>query len=249
MEPRNVNESGGMVIMEKGLVSAIISLYDCDRFIESFLYRLSKQTIVNDVEFIFIINDDKSGDINSHVEKFGFRKQVINVPLENIYASWNRAIKVANGEFLCNLNCDDYHFYYSLEMCRKLLEENPEGSLCRGRCDHTNEKIKDFDSMNHEIDLDEVHAEQKNDRHCGPCPMWRSEVHNEVGLFNEKYKCAGDHDMWLRMLIGGFTAIETGYPSCVYYNREDTLSNRRGMDSAGEVGEILNRLKKHKEFF
>ena len=34
-------------------------------------------------------------------------------------------------------------------------------------------------------------------------PMWRKSLHKENGLFNPKYKSAGDWDMWLRSALNG----------------------------------------------
>jgi len=34
---------------------------------------------------------------------------------------------------------------------------------------------------------------------CGPHPMWRRRLHDELGLFDESLVVAGDYEFWLRV--------------------------------------------------
>lgn len=229
-------------------VSILISLYNSDHFIKNFLYRLNKQTFINDVEPIFIINDGKNNLTIKEVESFENKnKKTIYTKLECLYRSWNRALEVSSGEYVCNMNCDDYHYYNAIEIMVKCLDDNLDFGLCRGRCEHTDKEIFDFNSMNMNIDNKYVLCE-KNNRDCGPFPMWRKEIHDKIGNFCERYAAVGDHEMWLRMLKNGFRFLTINSPTCVYYNRPDTLSNRV-FNSRKEIIDVLKEYEGYESFF
>lgn len=223
-------------------ISILVSLYEPETFIDGFLDRLSNQTIIDQCETIFIYNykNNPNKITLEKINKFPYEKKLEVVPLENLYRSWNRGVAISTGNYLTNMNCDDYHIYNSLELMREALNDDSEIALVRGGCHHTDTRIEDFNDKNKKLISHDFEVIRKNDRHCGPNPMWRKEIHDKVGVFSEKYVAAGDHEMWIRMLKNGYEFGYIGNVLCVYYNRPDTLSNRRGVDSNSEINSILS---------
>jgi glycosyltransferase involved in cell wall biosynthesis len=237
--------SPARVVPSRPTVSALISLYRSESFIESFLYRLAQQTILSEVELIFVVNvdDDHPGQaVLQALEACSVpHKQVVQVAREGIYASWNRAIRLASGQYLCNLNHDDYHFYDSLQLLKSALDQHPQLDLCFGLTRYTAARLSkaDFDHSCRRRRLTQVRLRESSQRHrveC--CPMWRAALHDEVGLFDESYRAAGDHEMWVRMLAAGKRFGEIVEPTCVFHRHPDTLTAR--FNGLAEVGRIID---------
>ena len=92
-------------------VSAIVSAYKSDEFLEGCFEDLVTQSIP--IEIVVIANDvsDKERKIIEHYKSL-FPTRFLHVEYvekESIYASWNRAIKLASGEYITNANVDDRH--------------------------------------------------------------------------------------------------------------------------------------------
>ena len=208
------------------MISAIISLYRADPYIDDFLYRLGKLKNVDDIEFIFVINDDQKREVSKKVKDFNVNRKIIETSRETLYASWNRAIKVSEGEYLCNLNCDDYHFYDSLEMMRQILDSSPEYALCSGPWKIVYKPVEAFDEENDPNRPSGLKTIEYNNVFCGPCPMWRKEVHEKIGLFEAAYQCVGDHEMWNRMLKNGYKFARISVPTAIYYDHPKTITNK-----------------------
>jgi glycosyltransferase involved in cell wall biosynthesis len=57
---------------------------------------------------------------------------------EPLYASWNRAIRMARGKYLTSANADDRHSPDALELLSGALEANPDAALSYGDYAETN---------------------------------------------------------------------------------------------------------------
>lgn len=227
-------------------ISALISLYNSEIFIDDFLIRLSKIINLDEIEFIFIINGDLNGVTTQKVKNFAANKKIIITELETLYKSWNRGIEVSSGKYLCNMNCDDYHYYDSLLIMSNGLDRYQTADLCAMQTAGTSIPIDDFDNLNDRIkcgnfDYKKLEYTFFSNRHCGPNPMWRKSVHNHIGVFDEKYKASGDHEMWIRMLANGSSFIKCSHDGVIYYDRPNTLSNRLESNSCEEINFILEK--------
>jgi hypothetical protein len=70
-------------------------------------------------------------------------------------------------------------------------------------------------------------------------PMWRRRVHDEVGLFDETFRSAGDFDLWVRAFIKGSKFLKMGEIHASYYFNPDGISTTVGGASLDETGRIL----------
>lgn len=55
-------------------------------------------------------------------------------------------------------------------------------------------------------------------------PMWKKSLHETFGLFDEKYKSAGDWEMWLRATFGGAKFKKCSNILGVYYMNPTGIS-------------------------
>ncbi len=189
------------------LVSAIVSTYKSEKFIRGCLEDLVNQTLFQKGQLEIVIVDSGSPEgENLIVEEFQKNHSHIRYlrteERETIYEAWNRAINASSGKYLTNANTDDRHKHDALKILAKQLENDPELALVYADQIVTateNETFSSFTPIGY-------FAWPKFDRaqliHCscvGPQPMWRKSLHDELGLFDETLKVAGDYDWWLRI--------------------------------------------------
>jgi len=188
------------------LVSAIVSVYCAEKFIEGCLENLLSQSIADRIEII-IVDSGSSEDEASIVRRF--QDQYDNIHYirteqrETVYAAWNRGIKVARGRYITNANCDDRHKPEAFEIMSRTLDQRPEVALVYADCLITETENETFDSCTPvgrfrwlEWDRDAL-----LNRGCfmGPQPMWRRSIHEEYGYFDPEFITSGDYEFWLRI--------------------------------------------------
>jgi glycosyltransferase involved in cell wall biosynthesis len=197
--------NGNSIKDGKYLVSAIVSVYNCERFIEGCLEDLENQTIADKVEIV-IVNSGSQQHEEIIISKFQDRYTNIvylkTQERETIYAAWNRGIKAASGKYITNANADDRHRKDAIEILSNFLENNSDIDLIYPSFKITRKENDLFENYaNHEL-----YDPPYYDRYKllfqslpGPFPMWRKSVNETCGFFNEKYDVAGDHEFWLRI--------------------------------------------------
>lgn len=186
-------------------VTAIVSVYKAGAFIRGCLEDLARQTIFDQVEVIVIdaCSPDNEGDV---VREFQARYSNIvyerTPEREPLYASWNRAARMARGAYLTNANADDRHHPDCFRRLAQALDEHPEVAIVYADQRITSESNSLFETA----PVIGKHAWREYDhlnllRRCevGPQPMWRASLHASVGYFNERCRIAGDLEFWLRV--------------------------------------------------
>ena len=61
-----------------------------------------------------------------------------------------------------------------------------------------------------------------NSPHC--MPLWRKNLHDRFGYFDESYKTASDGDFWLRCAIGGAIIEMINHPVGLYFENPEGRS-------------------------
>ena len=184
-------------------VSIITSIYDGDDFIAQFLSDITRQTIFEQTELI-LINANSPGNeepiIKEYMKKF---PNIVYKKLDKdpgLYAVWNIAIKLAKSDFITNANLDDRRNPESLEKQLKALEENPNIDLVYSDFYVTFEPNETFEHNTHQYAIypDEFSPNVMYKCITGPIPMWRKDLHEKYGYFDEEFKSGGDFEMWNR---------------------------------------------------
>lgn len=189
-------------------VSIITSVYNGDLFIEEFLKDITRQTIFEQCELI-IINANSPGNeepiIKTYLKKY---PNIVYKKLDadpGLYAVWNIAIKMAKASLITNSNIDDRRRKSSLEMHAKFLENNSEIDLVYSDFYATTKPNETFEKNSHHEIIRYPDFSRFHMRMClpGPFPMWRKNIHEKYGYFDEKYRFSGDWEMWLRAATNG----------------------------------------------
>ena len=189
----------------KYVISAIVSTYNAERFIGGCLKNLEAQTIANNLEIIVV---DTGSEENEAAIVRQFQQRYDNIQYiriekrETVYQAWNRGIRLARGKYVTNANTDDRHRKDALEVLVKTLERNPEFALAYGNCIVTETENEEFENCTSvgRLRLPDF-SRSKLLASCivGPQPVWRRSLHEELGFFDENYRCGADYEFWLRV--------------------------------------------------
>ena len=193
-------------------ISIITSVYDGDEFIEPFLEDITRQTIFEEKCELILINANSPGNeekvINKYLKKYP--KNIVYKKLDKdpgIYGTWNLGVEMATGEYLTNANLDDRKAPNSLQCHAEELYTNPGIDLVYADMlvtDKSNEVWEQNSSEGRRYNFPDFsfdNLKMVNMPHAAP--MWRKTIHDSCGNFNEKYRSAGDWEMWLRAASKG----------------------------------------------
>jgi glycosyltransferase involved in cell wall biosynthesis len=219
----------------KYLVSAIVSTYNSERYIRGCLEDLENQTIADKLEII-VVDSGSQQDEQAIVRQFQHRypniKYIKTPNRETIYAAWNRAIKAAHGKYISSANTDDRHSPDAFEKMACLLEENPDKVLVYGNYKQAQEidgrRVVTGEVISGQFSRTRLFAGQ-----CPPgsAPMWRKDLHDAAGYFDDGFFVSGDLEFWFRLTqkydflyLPEFLAERLISPQAVSRANEDLLA-------------------------
>lgn len=228
-------------------ISVVIPTYNRAKLLVRALQSVFDQRLACDE--IIVVDDGSCDSTKDYVHQFaaGSSVEVHYFYQENSgpAAARNYGIRVARYDTLAFLDSDDHWHKNKLKLQYAALEENPnilishtrEKWLRRGK--HLNQKKKhqpgNGDIFQHCLQLCAVGMSTV---------MLRKELLEQVGLFNEKYRCCEDYDLWIRtscknpfLLVDEALTIKEG-------GRDDQVSfqYRVGMDKL-RIAAIQNLLQ------
>ncbi|MBK8000463.1 MAG: glycosyltransferase [Verrucomicrobia bacterium] len=187
------------------LVSAIVSTYNNERFMEGRLRDLVAQTLGERLEIIVVDSGSQENEgaiVKRFMEKHSNIRYIRTEERERIYQAWNRGIHAARGKYITNANTDDRLRRDALEILASELESNPKAALVYADFFITNTENEDFHAhtrTGYSIKPDFAPDIMLDGCHMGPQPMWRRSLHEELGWFDESLFAAGDYDFWCRV--------------------------------------------------
>ena len=85
------------------LVSAIVSVYNCERFIRGCLEDLEQQTIADKLEIVVVNSGSQQNEepiIKEFQTKYDNIVYIKTEERETIYKAWNRGIKTSSGKYI-----------------------------------------------------------------------------------------------------------------------------------------------------
>lgn len=202
----------------KPKISAIVSTYNSERFMRGCLDDLLSQTVHKQgrLEIIVVNAGSKQSEdriVREYIDQ-GAPIVYIHSLREPLYVSWNRAVRIATGDYLTSANTDDRHRPDALEIMADELDSNPGISLVYSDAYVTTTENAVWGG-DYEISYESPYTTgrlawpdfERSEllRHCyiGQAPMWRRSVHDTVGGFDESYLLAGDYEFWMRMAATG----------------------------------------------
>ena len=195
-------------------ISLITSVFDAAEHIEQLMEDVTRQTIFKEKCEWILLNANPEGQnieeevILKYVEKYP--NNIIYKRLEDdpgIYGVWNEAIKMSTGKFITNINCDDRRAPPALEKQAKCLVSHPDVDLVYNDSYISQQPNINWESLPQNAQRYNFEQFSKeamirgNQPHNNP--MWRKCLHEKHGLFDSKYRSAGDWEFFLRCAFGG----------------------------------------------
>jgi GT2 family glycosyltransferase len=211
-------------------VSVITSCFKGEKYLEPFISQLKKQSFFSVLEWIFVHNEPSLREleiIREFGEEFpGKLKHIIKNPVEPISASWNRGWNTAEAEYVCIWNLDDCRPYDSLQRQVETLEHNPDCVMSYGDYmvvtqygSTVGEKIK-----THPYNAFLFQRKFPG----GACMVWRRNVLDRLGYFDEQLQIACDYDLVTRAAASGLKMCKTSGLVGYFTNESKGLSTIKG---------------------
>lgn len=229
-------------------VSMIASLYKGRRFIERFLDNIVSQTLFDHSELIVIDADSPDGEaevIASYQKTYpNIVYKRINYRL-GIYDAWNVGVELSRGRYITNTNLDDLRRCDSIELQADFLDERPDIDVVYQDFFYTFDPDLSFDEVERFGFRSQLPILTPNNlllfNSPHNAPMWRKDLHGKVGLFDTRYRSAGDYEFWVRCLAAGRSFGKINAPHVVYYQNPDGISTRPDTRGVEEARDILRR--------
>ena len=181
----------------KPLISIITVVYNGEEFLEKTILSVINQTYDN-VEYIIIDGGSTDGTVDI-IKKYEDRIDYwVSEEDRGVYEAMNKGLKVAKGDYIAILNADDYYISDAIDLSiKKIIETNSDYSIAN--VDYVDSKA----IIRPIYPLEENYVYQEM-----PYPhvsaVISSKVYNDMGLFDEKFRIAGDHDMAVRIHLKGY---------------------------------------------
>lgn len=184
----------------KPLVSVITVVFNGEKYLEETIQSVITQTYDN-VEYIIIDGGSTDGTLDI-IKKYDDKINYwVSEEDGSIYDAMNKGLKLATGEYIGILNADDFYEPFTIEKSLALIiNNNVDYSVAKVQYVNT----KNIISPIYPLEKNKIYQEMFYPHISAFIPRI---AYKKVGLFNTKFKIAGDHDMALRIHLAGFNAI------------------------------------------
>lgn len=230
-------------------VSIVLPTYNGVKWLKESIDSVINQSFC-DWELI-IVDDCSTDDTLSIANKYSSMDKRIHVIHNEVNkklpASLNIGFRRAEGKYLTWTSDDNMYVSDALEKMVDFLDKNPKHMMvCTAMrdIDENNSFVKDRREYNDEIMF-------YND-YVGAGFMYRREVLDGVGEYDEKLFCVEDYDYWLRILIKYGTIgyineilyIDRIHNNSLSVSMRDTVLKRRSVLRKKYLDIILDKLNK-----
>lgn len=238
--------------MKQYKCSIFCSFYKGRQYVEGYIKNMYEQSIFNDIEFIFLDcgSPEKEGsDFLEYLVESNIKYHRLDSD-PGLYAAWNIAIKKCTAPIIGNWNIDDRKNRDGIELMLNKFEQYPDIDVLYGITyisRTANQKY--IDNSYNEIYPALPHSLENLFKHNSPhcMPLWKRNLHDRFGYFDESYKCAADGDFWLRCAVGGATIQMMNHPVGLYYQNPSGRSTNP--DTLKEmVQEVHNMRSKYLQY-
>ncbi len=199
-------------------ISVLVSLYRCGQYIQPFLELCAKTEGLDQIEFLLLHNDPQPEE-EAIIERFlPNLPQLVHVKIterEGLYATWNRGIKLAKGDYITVWNVDDIRFTDSIMMQARALDEHPDSGLAYGDIYLSAQYGQKGSTLTQSPEWSESASDFYMRYHISCFQMWRKSIHTTIGYYDEQFRCSADFDFQIRAALH-FSLVKTPRPLGIY---------------------------------
>ncbi|MHB8057203.1 MAG: FkbM family methyltransferase [Desulfuromonadaceae bacterium] len=190
-------------------VTAVVSTYRSEAFMRGCLEDLVNQALHRRGELEIIVIDSASPEnegviVREFQQRSPHIRYIRTDERETIYQAWNRGCRAARGQYVTNANTDDRHREDALEVMARELDAHTETALVYGDVFVTglpNQIFAGHVRCGYYQRPDYAPEIMLSGCHMGPQPMWRRDVHETIGWFDDQLRSAGDFEFWCRIAL------------------------------------------------
>ncbi len=192
------------------LVSFIVLSYNYENYIGATIRSILDQTVG---DFEIVVVDDASKDRSCEViRSFGDTRIRLYVNEQNVggAASLNRAIELARGNFLVNLDADDWIAPRKTATQLAAFKRDPSLDIVGtyvtfvDSAGQNHPRAEELEAWtNQKDDLNQIDIWIGQNRLCRSSTMLRRSVHERIGLDDSHMVRAPDYELWTRALREG----------------------------------------------
>ncbi len=219
-------------------VTAIVSTYNSEAFIEECLSDLVAQTMINDIEIIVL---DAASEQNERAVVAAFQSRWNNIRYIRtperigIYLAWNIMAYMASSPCITPFSTNDRLRLNAYELLHKQVSFS-QAALVYGDSYITTTPHQDFENHTTEgLFQWPAYTRDVLLQNCmvGPHPMWRKSIHQEIGYFDDTYDAIGDQEFWCRIALH-YDILHIDEFTGLYWATEESLSGNQ-QTSAQEI--------------
>lgn len=192
--------------MIKPLVTVITITFNCIKYGRKETLIQSIESVQNqDYEnFEHIIIDGASSDGTLELLQSYPHLKVFSEPDNGVYDAFNKGVKRANGKYIVFVNSDDYFSTNkAISLSVDALEkENADYSYA------TTYLLDEKNSKRSTMRVPKIWKSFSKMPFCHQSMFCRVDVLKEIGLFDVNNKITSDYEVYLRLLFGGYKAVE-----------------------------------------
>ena len=206
-------------------VSLITSMYNGEEHIDLFLQEIVRQKNFDECEVVFVDCNNTPGYEKTAIQKYQQEFQNLHYhflsPDPGVYGAWNYGILKSRGKYITNANLDDFRSYEQISILSQVLDTHDHIDLVYHPFIETHNEGETFYSTLQRRIYESYDFSPQNMMKCLPgcMPLWRRDLHDKNGMFNQNYLYAGDWEFWLRCVQSGslFKRIDKVL-GCYYFN-------------------------------
>lgn len=241
-------------------ISAIVSIYNAREFLAGRLFNLLTQDNAAEVEIVAVICGSKHREDYEILAQASSRAEnitIIEKPRIPLYTAWNVGIEAAQGEYICNANCDDRFAPWALRKLADVLDSGADVTYSSWWCTTTPNAL-----WNGEWELylgDPVYYPQgrvmwghqpfsakrlAEQCYFGCAPLWRKSLIEKCGYFDDSFAIASDYEMWSRMVLNGAKVQPLPLYAGLFYHHPSQVSRLDGQLLSFENWRIRHKYMK-----
>jgi hypothetical protein len=196
-------------------INAIVSAYYCEDWLENRIKNLLDQA--RPVTPIIVCQ--KGSQEEAIAIGFPGCKIYTTPDIPTVYKAWNLALSF-ESDYVIIANSDDKLAKFATQKMAAILDETPEIGLVYANSTIVKEQYGEPVGY---LDLRDPDYDLLEGCYIGHFPMYRRELHDKYGLYNEQYKIAGDYDFWLRLQKAGVNFCHITEYLGEFWDRGDNL--------------------------